>query len=323
MADPPSQTPSLRIVWDVGTVPEWYGLMRQVPRSTLTQCFGYAASMLTTEGWKPRLGVVELADRPIGLVVMMEKRVAGLIRVARLHRGPLIRPEAAKPAVIAATMKALRQAYRTGPLHWTAIAPELPAGEETDGILRWAGWRRAKGPGYCTIWLDLTRDEADLRAGLAQKWRNALNQAERAGLTVEIDRDGSRLLPWLTERYLEDRAAKGYRGPSAPLLTRLRTAMHKDGDILVLRACADGQPVAGVLMLGHGLAATYQVGWAGEAGRRTRAHNLLLWHAVLELKRQGRQALDLGGLLPDAAPGVTAFKRGMGGEEVELTGVWR
>lgn len=319
---PPVNLPSVRIVWDRGTVPEWYGLLAQVPRSTITQSFGYAAAMLTVEKWKPRLGVIELADRPIGLVVMMEKRVFGFVKVARLHRGPLIRPEAAKPAVVASVLKHLRADYPSGPTRWTALVPEMEASEENAAILRWAGFRRVKGPGYRTVWLDLGQDEAALRRGLVQKWRNALNQAERAGLTVEVDRTGAHL-PWLTERYLEDRATKDFRGPSAALLTRLRTAMHKDGDMLILRALKDGMPVAGVLMLGHGKAATYQVGWTGAEGRRTRAHNLLLWHAALELKAQGRHWLDLGGLLPDQAPGVTAFKRGLGGREVELIGAWR
>lgn len=315
--------PAIRIVWDVGTVPEWYGLLAACPRSTLTQGFGYSAAQFTVEGWKPRLGIIELADKPIGLVVVTEKRVLGLIRVVRLHRGPLLRPEAQKPAVYAAVLKALRQAYPSGPLRWTAIVPELPATDENAALLRWAGWTRVKGPGYRTLWLDLRADEAALRAGLAQKWRNALHQAERAGLTVEIDRDGAQQLGWLLEQYAKDRAAKGYRGPSARLVTRLRTAMHKDGDILLLRALQDGQPVAGVLLLGHGKAATYQIGWTGPEGRRSRAHNLLLWRAALELKRQGRLWFDLGGILPEQAPGVTAFKRGMGGEEVELVGVWR
>lgn len=319
---PQENLPTVRIVWDRGSVPEWYALLKQVPRSTVTQSFGYAAAMLTVEKWKPRLGVIELADRPIGLVVIMEKRAFGVVKVARLHRGPLIRPEAAKPAVIASVLKQLRADYPSGPTRWTALVPEMEATEENAAILRWAGFKRIDGPGYRTIWLDLTPDAAALRKGLAQKWRNALNQAERAGLTVEVDRSGG-LLPWLTDVYLADRAARNYRGPSGTLLTRLRTAMHKDGDILVLRALKDGEPVAGLLMLGHGAAATYQVGWTGEEGRRTRAHNLLLWRAVLELKAQGRHWLDLGGLLPDQAPGVTAFKRGLGGREVELVGAWR
>lgn len=313
--------PTLRILWDVGRISEWYSALAEVPRSTLTQCFGYAQAMATVEKWKPRLGLIELADRPVGLVVVMEKRMMGLVRVVRIHRGPLIRPEAAKPAVVAQVLKLLREAYPSGPTRWTAIVPELPATEENAAILRWAGFRRMDGPGYRTIWLDLTQDEATLRRRMAQPWRNALNKAERSGLTVEVDRTGA-LLPWLLEEYARDKAAKGYRGASAPLLTRMRTGMHKDGDVLILRALLDGAPVAGILVFGHGRAATYQVGWNGPEGRRRNANNLLLWRAVQELKAQGRLRFDLGGILPDQAPGVTAFKRGLGGEEVELVGAW-
>lgn len=324
MSSPTPETPPpIRIVWDVGRLSEWARLLADCGQSTLTQGFGYSQALFTTERTRPRLGIIELADRPVGLVVVTEKRIARLVRVVRMHRGPLLLPAARKPVVFATVMKLLRQEYRPGPFCWVAVVPEWPAGEEADAMMRWAGWRRDKGPGYRTIWLDLRQDEAGLRAGLAQKWRNALNQAERAGLTVEIDRDGSAQIPWLLEQYQADKAAKGYRGPSSALVTRMRTGMYKDDDILLLRAVKDGVPVAGIMMLGHGKAATYQIGWAGAAGRTTRAHNLLLWRAALELKAQGREWLDLGGILPDAAPGVTAFKRGMGGEEVELVGAWR
>ncbi|MFV3128271.1 lipid II:glycine glycyltransferase FemX [Niveispirillum sp. KHB5.9] len=315
--------PHLRIVWDVGRLSEWARLLAECGQSSLTQGFGYNQAMLTVEGWKPRLGIIELSDKPIGLVVMSERRLFKLIRVARLHRGPLLRPEARKPAVFAMVMKLIRREYPSGPLNWTATVPEWEAGDEAAAMMRWAGFRRDKGAGYRTIWLDLRRTEAELRAGLAQKWRNALNQAERAGLTVEVDRDGKQQLAWLLEQYQQDKAEKRYRGPSAKLVLRMRTGMYKDGDIVLIRAVKDGVPVAGILVLGHGKSSTYQIGWSSAAGRAARAHNLLLWRAISELKAQGREWFDLGGVLPDEAPGVTSFKRGMGGEEVELVGAWR
>lgn len=315
--------PNLRIVWDVGRLSEWSRLLAECGQSSLTQGFGYNQAMLTVEGWRPRLGIIELSDRPIGLVVMSERHIFKLIRVARLHRGPMLRPEARKPTVFAMVMKLIRKEYPSGPLNWTAVVPEWGAGEEAEAMMRWAGFRRDKAPGYRTLWVDLRRDETELRARLAQKWRNALNQAERAGVSVEIDRDGKAQLPWLLEQYQKDKTAKRYRGPSPKLVIRMRTGMHKDGDIMLLRAVKDGVPVAGILILGHGKAATYQIGWSDAAGRAARAHNLLLWRAMQELKRQGRDWFDLGGILPDEAPGVTAFKRGIGGEEVELVGAWR
>ena len=81
----------------------------------------------------------------------------------------------------------------------------------------------------------------------------------------------------------------------------------------------ESEPVAAILLTVHGNSATYLVGWSGDAGRRVRAHNLLLWRAVEHLKSAGIRWLDLGGINADA-PGVAHFKRGMGGELVTLAG---
>ncbi|EGY02225.1 hypothetical protein AZA_51760 [Nitrospirillum viridazoti Y2] len=312
--------PNVTLRWDGARISEWNALLKRVPRSSLTQCFGYATAMMTVEGWKPRLGIFERDGQPIGLVLVLEKRLARAVRVAKIHRGPLLAPEAQDWGIVGVAYRLLRQAYPTGLLQWPSVIAEVPAGPLATTALTWAGWRHQPGPGYRTVWLDLTPDEATLRARLDPKWRNKLRQGEKSGLVVEVDRDGA-TLPWLLEKHEADRKERKYRAAGSKLLTRLRTVMRKDGDVLVLRALLDGEPVAGVLIFGHGVAATYQVGWSGPEGRRTRAHHLLLWRACLELKAQGRVAFDLGGLTPDVE-GINTFKRGLGGEEVELAGVW-
>ena len=65
-----------------------------------------------------------------------------------------------------------------------------------------------------------------------------------------------------------------------------------------------------MLLFRHGNTATYLLGWNSPEGRRRRAHNLLLWRAVLELRERQVGWLDFGGVNP-AAPGVARFKLGM------------
>ncbi|MDT9165637.1 hypothetical protein RSW31_24475, partial [Escherichia coli] len=60
-----------------------------------------------------------------------------------------------------------------------------------------------------------------------------------------------------------------------------------------------------------------------EEGRKLGSHNVMIWEAMLEFKRQKLQRLDLGGILPGDAPGLSAFKRGIGGSEVELLGIYK
>ena len=143
-------------------------------------------------------------------------------------------------------------------------------------------------------------------------------QGERAGLTVIDDKHCTRL-PWLIEEHTAHMEVGGYRGASGLLLE----ALHKHGNdtagLRLLVAEQADEPVAAVLLATHGSAATYLVGWTGEAGRDLRATHLLLWRAVEALKADSKSWFDLGGISDDA-PGVMRFKRGLGGSETTLVG---
>lgn len=320
----PAALPSVRIAWNNCTIGEWNRLLAQIPRSTLTQSFAYGEAMLLTERWRPQFGLIERDDRPVGLVMALEKKLLSLATVVKIHRGPLWLAEGLEPAVMEAGLRALRQRYPARLVRWVTFLPELPAGTESTALLTRCGWRPTSDDPYRTIWVDLEPEPDILRQRLRRNWRHHLKQAEGAGLTVENHPEHAGL-PWLIERYLDDRQARGYRGPSGPLAVRLRNALHKNANphygALLLRALdSAGQPQAGVFMLRHGLSATYQIGWNSPEGRRNHAHQLLLWQAMLALRTRGVRWLDLGGINPASAAGVTDFKRGLGGDEVELTG---
>ncbi|HYE00632.1 MAG TPA: GNAT family N-acetyltransferase [Alphaproteobacteria bacterium] len=309
----------VRIVWDNCTVGEWNALLARVPRSTLLQSWTYAQAMLLTERFRPSFGLIEHRDEPVGLVQVQVRRMFGLLERVHIDRGPLwLEPPPA--AWQAAVLSALRRRFPARPGRAVHFLPEMPATPESAALLEGAGFGRA-GPGYRTIWLDLRPEPEALRRRLDGKWRNRLVVAERAGLTVEAD-PAAKALPWLMELHEADMKARRYRGPSGPLVVRLRNGLWRDGHSLLLRALADGEPVAAALVLRHGAAATYQIGWSAPEGRRRQAQTLLLWQAALALRAAGAQWFDLGGINPEHAPGVTAFKRGLGGEEVETVGVY-
>lgn len=75
-------------------------------------------------------------------------------------------------------------------------------------------------------------------------------------------------------------------------------------------------------MIRHGKAATYYVGWMNPEGRAKHTHNLLLWQAVILLKQQGVEWLDLGGVDGLSMPGVSRFKLGLGGDLFTLAGTY-
>jgi hypothetical protein len=315
----------VRIAWDNLKVGEWASIVRAAGRSTLTQTFAYAAAMLQAERRRSTVGLIELDDRPVGVVLGMRRRAMGFADLVSIERGPLFLPEAFTPEIVAGAMAAIRTRFPPGLARWTQFIPELPAHPRVAEILQAARFRRADGDGYRTVWLDLAPDDDALRRGLRKEWRNRLRLAERAEaagrLSVEVD-PKARTLPELVRPYLADREARKYRGPDGPLVVRLRNAAAAEGGAVLATARVEGRLVAGVLLLVHGAAATYQIGWTGPEGRELSATHLCLWRGIAQLRASGVRWFDLGGIEPRTAPGVTFFKRGMGGEEVELCGTW-
>ncbi|WP_372397794.1 GNAT family N-acetyltransferase [Azospirillum sp. HJ39] len=318
--------PEIDISWNEGTVGEWDALFARVSRSTLLQSFAYGRAMGRTYGHVPRLGVIRGDGEPVGVVQTLDRRMLKLFHDRQCYRGPLWLDGATPgPDMLEAVFRRLRRACPRSPLSRANLLPELPAGLESEALLARCGFQKI-GAGYQTVWFDLTRSEEAMRTGLARDWRQRLRGAEKAGLVLDVDWKADNL-PWLMKQEHDQARDKGFRAMTGPLAVRLRNAMVKGGscnDGVVMVTALDGRtPVACGLFFRHGVCATSQISWASESGRKSGAMRLVLWRAMQELKRRGVRALDLGGINPDTAPGVTEFKLGTGGEAVETVGQYR
>ncbi len=156
---------------------------------------------------------------------------------------------------------------------------------------------------------------------VSQAGRSSLEQSWAYGEAVAATASGPEL-DWLMRRYVSFRRERRFLGPDPDLIQAFATSVGGRGDVLVMRALADGVPVAGLLLLRHGASAMYYVGWTSDEGRRCRAHNLLLWRGMLALRAAGVAWLDLGGINTASAPGVARFKLGFGGEVFTLAGTY-
>jgi hypothetical protein len=200
-----------------------------------------------------------------------------------------------------------------------SVAPELELSGPSLALLGRKGFRQFAPGVYESAWVNLAPALDGLRRQLDAKWRNMLVASEKNGLALEIAGDEASF-DWMMMRYRELMQDKGFIGPPVDLLRALRGRQNEDERLLVLRALADGKPVAGICIARHGAAATYLLGWNGEDGRRLKANQHLLWQALVYLKQAGIDWFDLGGTSEEDNPGVTAFKLGINGAPYALVG---
>ena len=213
---------------------------------------------------------------------------------------------------------------KTLPLRWPrllVLTPDEAAGPGLKGMSRVM-------TGDATVLVDLTRDEAAIKADMESSWRNKLNKAERSDLVVQKAGTKPAQYRWLLEAEAKQRQKRGYRAMPLEMTEAWQDAKadgangDKGAGIAVFRADIKRDAAAGMLFLIHGARATYHVGWTSEEGRANAAHNLILWTAMKELKSRGVKVLDLGGVNTQSGAGIARFKLETGGKVLVRAGAF-
>lgn len=237
----------------------------------------------------------------------MRRRIAALGEVGLVSRGPA--------SLDADTALALREAV--GARHLIVNA-ETEAGARalgTAGFWRIGGARRVAE-------LDLRADPATLAARLDGKWRNRLRHGQQQGLHLTRSPLAPSPHHWIFEVDATAGKTRRYRPMSPCLVAAMAAARPGAVQLFTARRSRVGAPLAAMLFVRHGKAATYQVGWAGDEGRALSAGNLLMWRAMLELQGLGVETIDLGAADECTAPGLAHFKCGTGARLRDLGGTW-
>jgi hypothetical protein len=310
----------LQFDWSPIPHEDWRALLARAPRANLLQSWPYAVAARLHDQMMSRRGLILDAGAPIGVMQIQEIRI-GPVHVLRLHRGPLWLDGEPGRDHWRAFLEAFSREFPRRLGRWRHLLPECDDSEAMRGLLADAGWRHRGGEPYHTILVELTPPLDEIRRRFKSNWRNKLRQGERSGLDIRADSTGATTSTFLAG-YAADKSARRYRGPKPARLATLIASASPAGEVLMLNAAQDGATVAAMLMFRHGNAATYQAGWTSEAGRQSRAHHLLLWNAIGRLKAAGVAVLDLGGVNPHMAEGVTRFKEGLGGRLVTLPGLF-
>lgn len=316
----------LEIQWSTAPTLAWSSIYAAARRSSLLQSPLYAHVMAGQNSQRVRYGLVCVDGVHAGVVLALEVGVLkNALHAVIIDCAPTWRAGYGTAAQYEAFIAALRVAYPKRFGRKIRLIPNIAHSAENHDLLRAHGFQGDLAQSCETYWVDLTQSLTVLRQNLKKSWRNTLSKAEREKITIDWRGDGAHM-HWLMTRYAEDKAARGYGGASLKTLVPLCAAFAREGDgqknFRLGVAMLDNRPIAAILLFIHGSAATYQIGYTTQDGRKLGAHHLLLWRAVTELKERDIYDFDLGGINGASAKGVADFKRGMGGRLHKTLGLY-
>jgi lipid II:glycine glycyltransferase (peptidoglycan interpeptide bridge formation enzyme) len=172
-----------------------------------------------------------------------------------------------------------------------------------------------------TLILDLTKSEEELIAAMHEKTRYNIRLAEKKNLILKNGTVDNfwKLMEETTKRDEFRAHPKKYY---EKMLEKI-TGDGKNGMRVELKTVyLDGAPLAAAIVGYFGDTATYLHGASSYEHRNLMAPYFMHWEIIKEAKRLGYKFYDFWGIDEQKWPGVTRFKKGFGGFEINYPGTF-
>lgn len=305
------------LLWNPPMAEAWARFHRQ-HHGALQQSWAYGEALRSMGVEVIRVAALERGQW-MACAQFIARRILGYVSLVSCARGPVFEPHTDGDWRWA-FIDQIRRELPVRPLRVPLFSPNQAQADFDRSQVR--GLHRVM-TGYSTVMVDLGQPIETLRADLESKWRNRLTRAEtNSDLKVFIQPSRAQLQTLLDQEVLQ-RRAKGFFGLPIDFVSAYVAAHEKPAQAFRLAWVEQKrETIAAMLFLFHGGVATYHLGWANESGRKTNAHNLLLWRAMQELPTCGVQYLDLGGVNTHDLAGISRFKLGVGGQVLTLPGTF-
>ena len=173
-----------------------------------------------------------------------------------------------------------------------------------------------------TIRLDLLKTEDNLLALMHQKTRYNIRLASKKGLVVREGKLDDFNVFWRLMQETGERDS--FRLHSRSYYERMLKELNNRVDLKVKMFIVFDEDVAIAvgLFVFCGEVATYLHGASASVGRNLMAPYLLQWTMIKVAKKNNYKYYDFYGVDEKKWPGVTRFKRGFGGNEIECCGTF-
>jgi len=297
---------------------QWSDLLSQFDDATIYQTWSYATVLYGTSNLSHLIlkkGKHLIAIAQIGI------RYFPLLgtSTANIHWGPLWRKKNTALSIdnFEGIIKALINEYGIKRRLLLRIWPfEIDNSEnKAKKILQASGliFNRIT-PAYRTLRLSLMPPLEDLRKNFDQKWRNQLNRAEKTNFNIFEGNNDNLYKVFLALQGEMLERKKYISGVDYEQYRLIQNNLPLTQKMKIMVCEYENEPIAVSICSAIGNTGIYLLGATGNKGMRLNGSNLLQWRIIKWLKERGCLYYDLGGIDPEANPGVYRFKCGIAGK---------
>lgn len=174
-----------------------------------------------------------------------------------------------------------------------------------------------------TILIDLKKGRDGVLADIDKQWRYGVRAAERAGVVVEQSSRKEDIVQFFAKcGEISKKKSFALPGSEQLVMALLCDVSTPDTEAQLFLARSEGCIAAGALVLRCGKTLHYFWGTSDRTFSKQRPGEAVQWGVIEWAIEQGLETYDLEGIDPVHNNGVSAFKRKMGGVEVEMAGMY-
>lgn len=186
--------------------------------------------------------------------------------------------------------------------------------------------RRPHDPSITRL-LNVAATEEEILAQMHHKTRYNIRVAQKHEIMIREADSVDEFLALQQDTAKRDR----FSAQSDTYVRKQFDILKKMGMATILLAEKDGRPLAANFLLAYGDTVTYLYGASSSQDRQLMAPYLLHWESILWAKRSGHRYYDFWGVNPEdknhpdfkkAWDGISRFKAGWGGLQIELPGTF-
>ncbi len=235
--------------------------------------------------------------------------------------GPIIDWENAE--LVKAVHTSMRAIARENSCVFVRVRPQLLNTEQSREIFKRMGFTAAPIHLHAqlTLQLDLSKSEEELMMEMRKNTRYELKKALSGNLRVEHTTDPNSIRSFY-ELQVELAKRQKFVPFSFPYLFEQFSLFASQNFAYLYSAYHQNTLLAQAFIIFYGNEAVYHYGVSTPEGREYPGAYLLQWEAIMEAKRRGMKRYNFWGIAHEHEKnhrfyGLSIFKRGFGGEEVE------